>query len=146
MSKKIKKNIIVIGSGKLGSQIANDFSLGNNNVVLIDHNENILKIIGAKFGGKIVLGDATNINTLIKAGIEQADVVVASTNSDNINIFISLIAKEIYNIKIVISRLYDSMLSVIYDKLNITTICPYILSAEAIRSSILKETLWLEKI
>lgn len=138
MAKKLKKNIIVVGSGRLGSKIANDFSSNDRNVVLIDRDENVLRIVGAKFGGKTLLGDATNISTLINAGIEQADVVVAATKIDNVNIFISLIAKEIYQINDVICMLNDSKLSVIYKDLNITTICPYVLSAEAIENLIIK--------
>lgn len=137
--KKDKQNIIIVGSGKLGSHIANDYSLNDHNVILVDQDENILKIINAKFGGKTILGNATDINTLIKAGIENADVVIAATNNDNINIFVALIAKEIFNIENVISRLYDSSLAIVYDKLNITTICPSVLSAEAIKDSIKAE-------
>ena len=139
--KKIKKNIIVVGGGKLGSQIANEFSLSNHNVVLVDQDENTLKVINIRFGGKTVLGNATNINTLIKAGIEQADVVIAATSNDNANIFVSLIAKEIYHIENVVSCLYNSRLSIVYDKLNITAVCPYVLSAEAIKDSVIKEVL-----
>ena len=134
---KAKQNIIIVGSGKLGSYIANDYSFNNDNVVLVDKDENILKTINAKFGGKTVLGDATDIKTLFKAGIKNADVVISATNNDNINIFVSLIAKEIYNIKNVISRLYDFKLNVVYDKLNIKTICPSVLSADAISDCIL---------
>jgi len=141
MKNKVKKNIIVIGGGKLGLQIANEFALSNHNVILVDQNEITLKVANVKFGGKTVLGDATNINTLIKAGIEQADVVVAATNNDNINIFVSLIAKEIYKTETVISCLYDSKLSVVYNKLNIAAICPYVLSAETIKESVAKGTL-----
>ena len=142
IKRETKKNILVVGGGKVGSQIANEFTLSNHNVVLVDQDENVLRVISVKFGGKTVLGDAANINTLIKAGIEQADVVVAATNNDNINVFVSLIAKEIYNTKKVISCFYDSKLSIIYDKLeNITAVCPYVLSAELIKDSVAKETI-----
>lgn len=138
-NKKNKKNIIIVGSGKLGSHIANEYSLNDDNVVLVDQDENILKIINAKFGGKTILGNATDINTLIKAGIETADVVIAATNNDNINIFVALVAKEIFKIKNVISRLYDATLAAAYNKLNITTVCPSVLSAQAISNIITLE-------
>ena len=135
-NKKNKKNILIVGSGKLGSHIANDYALNDDNVVLVDQDENIIKIIGAKFNGQTVLGDATDINTLKRAGIENADIVVSATNNDNINIFVSLIAKEIYKVQNVIARLYEHTLSIAYDKLNITTISPSVLSADLIKKFI----------
>jgi len=142
-NKKNKKNILIIGSGKLGTHIANDYALNDDNVVLVDQDENIIKIINTKFNGQTVLGDATDVNTLRRAGIETADIVVSATNNDNINIFVSLIAKEIYKVKNVIARLYEHTLSIAYDKLNIATISPSVLSAEVIKKFIVssKETL-----
>jgi len=145
-NKNKKKNILIVGSGKLGTHIANDYALNDDNVVLVDQDENILKIVGVKFNGQTVLGDATDVNTLIRAGIETADIVVAATQNDNINIFVSLIAKEIYKVKHVIARLYEHTLSIAYDKLNITTISPSVLSADSIKKFIVtsKEALKTE--
>lgn len=140
MKKNNNKNIIIVGSGKLGMYIANDYSLNNNNIILIDKDDNILKVATMRFGGKTISGDATNLDTLLRAGIKTADVVIAATNDDNVNIYIALIAKEKFKIKNVISRLYDESRAVAYEKLGIVTVCPSVLSAEAIKAQLAIET------
>lgn len=133
---KHKRNIIIIGSGRVGIALAVDQTFANDNIILIDQDETLLKTMNANFGGITLHGDATNVETLIKAGIETADIVIAATNNDNINIFISLVSKEVFGIKNVIARLYDESRSFAYEKLNIETVCPSALSAIAIRDKI----------
>lgn len=131
------KNAIIIGSGRLGSVLAYTLSNINYDVTVIDQNENAIKNLDVVFGGLTLVGDATDINVLKEAGIEKADIVVVATNNDNVNIMISLIAKEIFNIKKVIARLYDENRGLAYNKLDIDIVSPSQLSAEALKNKII---------
>ena len=132
-----KQNIIVVGCGQLGSTLAEYLCEDNNNVTIIDSNESSFRRLSPNFGGFILCGDAMDIEILTQAKIEDADVVIAATDNDNINIFIAQIAKEIYSVPQVISRLYDIKREGVYKEFGIKTICPSVLSAEAFRNEVM---------
>jgi trk system potassium uptake protein TrkA len=79
-------------------------------------------------------GDATDIGTLSEARIETATAVIAVTNNDNINILVAQIAKELYNVQHVVSRLYDPDRGCAYREFGINTICPADLSRKEIEN------------
>jgi trk system potassium uptake protein TrkA len=116
--RKISQNrddyIIIVGCGRLGSHLANLLSKARKSVVVIDKEEK---------------ADAIEIDTLLKAKIDKADVVVTTTNDDNTNIMIAQIAKSIYGVPKVIARLFEPARQKIYEELEIETLCPTVLSA-----------------
>ena len=130
------KKIIVVGCGQLGSTLAEYLCEGDNSVTVIDSSENSFRRLSPNFGGFIMCGDAMDTEILIEADIKNADVVIATTDNDNINIFIAQIAKEIFGVPKVISRLYDIKREGVYKEFGIKTICPSVLSAEAFRNEV----------
>ena len=78
---------IVIGAGRLGSNIAKMLSKENNDVILIDRNREKLGNV-VDFTGFLESGDATDLGLLEECGIKDADRLVACTDDDNTNIFI----------------------------------------------------------
>ena len=130
--------IIVVGCGHLGSTLAEYLCEGDNSVTVIDCMENSFKRLSPNFGGFIMCGDAMDTDILLQADIGHADVVIATTDNDNINIFIAQIAKEIFGVPKVISRLYDIKREGVYKEFGIKTICPSVLSAEAFRNEVFK--------
>ena len=134
--KKKTNYAIIVGSGRLGSVLANSLSKQNYDVTVIDQNENAVKNLDSVFGGITLIGDATDIEVLKQAGIAKADIAVIATNNDNVNIMISLIAKEIFKVDKVIARLYDENRGLAYNKLQIDIVSPAQLSAEALKNKI----------
>ena len=132
-----KQSIIVVGCGQLGSTLAEYLCEDDNSVTIIDINDSSFRRLSPNFGGLILCGDAMDTEVLQQADIENADVVIAATDNDNINIFIAQIAKEIYDVPQVISRLYDIKREGVYKEFGIKTICPSVLSAEAFRNEVL---------
>lgn len=133
---KIAKNnniyTVVIGCGSLGANIANNLSNEGKNIVIIDENNDSFLRLSSNFGGLTILGNGADFDVLKDAKLDKADVLIAVTNDDNTNIMISQIAKNIFKVKKVIARLYDSERQGIYQELGIDTICPSILSAKEI--------------
>lgn len=115
--------ILVIGCGRSGSLMANLLSKREENVVVIDNDKDAFNNLRTEFTGFTIEGDATEIEVLKKAKIEQADIVFVATNSDNDNAMIAQIASEIYGKKTLV-RLLDPDKEIIYDGLDIITICP----------------------
>lgn len=130
--KKTDRNIIIIGCGRLGSKIANTLSDKGESVLVIDKNRDSYRRLSPGFGGLTIVGDCTDISTLEEAQIQDASVVVAVTNDDSTNILVSQLAKNLYNTKQVIARLYDPERSCTCEGLGIDIICPALLSAREI--------------
>jgi trk system potassium uptake protein TrkA len=79
-----------------------------------------------------VTGDASDIGTLEKAGIENSCVLIAATGSDNINIMASQIARIVFNVPNVFVRLYSEDLDPVATLNGVNAIYPYKLSIETI--------------
>jgi trk system potassium uptake protein TrkA len=130
---------IIVGCGRLGANIANTLSDEGGNVLIIDKNMDAFRKLSPSFGGLSIAGDATDIDVLQDAQIGKASIVVAVTNSDNVNIMVAQIASEMFQIHRVIARLYDPERKCVYNEFGIDTICPAVLSAMEI-NKILSET------
>ena len=97
--------IIVIGCGRVGAQLASFLSGEGHDVVVIDTNPKAFRRLGAVFNGKTFVGVGFDIELLKKAGAEKADAVAVVTDLDNTNIMVAQVAKKIFNISKVITRL-----------------------------------------
>lgn len=140
MDKKADENYtIVIGCGRLGANLANTLSDEGGDVLIIDKSKDAFRKLSPSFGGLSITGDALDLDVLQEAQISKASVVVAVSNSDNANIMVAQIARELFQIKRVIARLYDPERECVYREFGIDTICPAVLSAKEI-DKILAET------
>lgn len=136
-NKKVNNEyIIIVGCGRLGSHLCRLLSKERKSVVVIDREEYAFHRLSEDFSGFTIESDATEIDTLLMAKIDRADVVVTTTNDDNTNIMIAQIAKTIYKVPKVIARLYEPARQKVYEELDIETLCPTTLSAEALNKII----------
>lgn len=128
--------IIIIGCGTLGSALGNRLSELGHSIVMIDRDENAFQALGNEFSGFMVNGDANEFFTLKQAKAEKADLVLALTDDDNLNIMLSQICQKLYNIPRVIARVNHLESAQIFDKLGIETVCPPLLAAESLLESL----------
>jgi trk system potassium uptake protein TrkA len=137
-------HIIIVGCGRVGSQLAQILSSEGHNVVIIDKNPSAFKRLGTDFNGITIAGVGFDPEILKRAGIERADALAAVTNGDNSNIMVSQIAKKMYNVPRVITRIYDPLRADIYKKFGLNTIGTTTIVAQIFRSALLKESSKLE--
>lgn len=91
-------NIIVLGCGKVGQKIAERLSEENgHNITLIDRRYDVVNDIINHFDIMGVVGDGADVDVLKEAGIETADLLIAVTGSDELNLLASLMAKKLGN-------------------------------------------------
>jgi trk system potassium uptake protein TrkA len=114
--------VIVMGCGRIGSQVSKLMSRQGHDVVVIDHDANAIGRLGPQFKGRVVQGLGFDRQVLVEAGIEQADAFVAASSSDNANIVAARIARNIFHVPRVVARLYDPGQAEIYQRLGLTTI------------------------
>jgi len=91
-----KGHYIVCGVGWVGSHIVNELCATQRPYVIVDINKESIERVAERVTEEIIIeGDATENETLLKAGIEQATGVFAVTGNDNHNLVISLTAKQL---------------------------------------------------
>lgn len=129
---KSNKNVLIIGCGRLGASIANTFSDKNMSVTIIDIQKDSFRKLSPSFLGLLMEGDGMDMDILEEANIRKADVVIVVTDNDNINILVSQIAKNIFEIEEVIIRLYDHEKECVCRDSNINTIFPALLSSSEV--------------
>lgn len=86
--------IIIIGAGKVGCQIAKTLSSENHDVTLIEKNDTIRQSAQNNLDVLTILGNGANVRTLEEARIKQADMVIAVTSSDEVNMIACMTAKQ----------------------------------------------------
>ncbi len=123
---------IVMGCGRIGSQLSELLSAQGHDVVVIDHDANAASRLSSRFKGRIVQGVGFDRDVLVRAGVEQADAFVAASSSDNANIVAARIARNIFRVPRVVARLYDPLRAEVYQRLGLTTISSTTWGAERI--------------
>ncbi len=116
-------NIIVVGCGRVGSQLANMLSENDSNVCVIDKNPDAFANLGREFNGSMIQGVGFDEETLIRSGIETCDCVAAVTQFDNTNLMVSEVASRLFHVPHVISRLYNPGHERAYEQLGIDYVC-----------------------
>ncbi|MDD5565931.1 MAG: TrkA family potassium uptake protein [Candidatus Omnitrophica bacterium] len=129
---------IIIGCGRVGSELAKLLSQEGHDVVIIDKNLASFERLGSTFNGLTLVGNGFDVNVLKQAGIEKADAFCAVTNGDNTNLISSQVAKKVFKIPKVIARVYDPQRAHIYSALGMDVISGTILFASMIRDKIVE--------
>jgi trk system potassium uptake protein TrkA len=86
--------VIVVGAGEVGSYVAGRLSREGHDVAVVERAPQVLRVIEEHFDVLTVLGSGTHPQTLAQAGIDKADLVVAVTSIDEVNMIVSLAAKQ----------------------------------------------------
>jgi len=97
-------NIIILGAGQVGSSVAENLSSEANDITLVDTNALLLNELSDRFDIQTVVGHASHPDILKKAGIQDADMLVAVTNSDETNIVACQIAHSLFHTPTKIAR------------------------------------------
>ena len=124
--------VIIMGCGRVGSQVSLLLARHGHEVIVIDHDANALTKLGTDFKGRVVRGIGFDRNVLIEAGVETAEGFVAASSSDNANIVAARIARNIFRVPRVVARLYDPVRAEVYQRLGLTTISSTAWGAERI--------------
>jgi trk system potassium uptake protein TrkA len=114
-------HILVVGCGRVGSELAMDLSDEGHSVVVIDRNKDAFRRL-TRFSGTTIVGSGFDRETLLQADARSADALAAVTNGDNSNILTARIARDNFQIKNVVARIYDPNRAEIYMKLGIPTV------------------------
>ena len=98
--------IILIGSGKVGHSLADRLTAEGHDVTVIDHNEDVINRCQDSLDVMCIRGNGANAKTLVEAGVDRADIVIATTAGDETNMLCCLIARRL-GAKYTIARIRD---------------------------------------
>ena len=116
--------VVIMGCGRVGARVASLLDHSGNAITVIDTDSRAFRRLPAGFGGETVIGTGIDEDVLRKAGIEDADAFIAVTNGDNRNIMAAQVARLIFEVPMVVCRIYDPVREDTYRRLGLTTVCP----------------------
>ena len=98
--------ILVVGDGKVGHTLAEHLAREGHDVVIVDRSEEVLQRSEDTLDVLCVRGNGANAATLVDAGADKADIIIAATASDETNMLCCLVAKKL-GTKYSIARIRD---------------------------------------
>jgi trk system potassium uptake protein TrkA len=122
-----------MGSGRVASELATLLDREGNKVTVIDLDAERFDLLPEAFGGKTVVGDATDEDVLRKAGLPSADAFIALTRNDERNAMAAQIAKHIFGVRKVICRIHDPLREEFYKTLGLEAISPIMVFARLVK-------------
>jgi trk system potassium uptake protein TrkA len=123
--------ILIVGAGRVGSSVAKSALAAGHEVSVLDEDPLSHERLDAGLdnswedaGGRFTVGHAIEADAMVEAGIEQADVFIASTDGDNTNLTIVQIAQKQFGVSNVIARVMDPARAAWYAEQGVHTISP----------------------
>jgi trk system potassium uptake protein TrkA len=123
--------VLIVGAGRVGSAVAKRTLAAGHQVSVLDEDPLSHERLDEgqttsweDAGGLYTVGTALEVDALLAAGIEQADVFIASTDGDNTNLTISQIAQRRFGVPKVIARVMDPARATWYGEQGLHTISP----------------------
>ncbi len=136
--------VLIVGAGRVGSNVARNMLKQGHEVSCLDEDpesharlEITLDKPWEDVGGHFTVGTALEIEALTAAGVERADVFIASTNGDNTNIIIAQLAKRRFKVPTVIARVLDPYRAQWYESQGLHTICPTRVAIDMLEQEVL---------
>ena len=115
--------IIIIGCGKVGRTLAQQLSEEQHDIVLVDTNAEKLQEVTEEIDAMTLVGNGASIGVQKEAGVEDADMLIAITNSDELNLLCCLIAKKVSKCETVArvrNPIYSEEINFIKERLGVS--------------------------
>lgn len=122
--------IVIVGCGRVGSRMARQLDQAGHEVSIIDEKVSAFDRLGEQFRGNMIVGTGIDETVLRRAGIEGADCFASVTNGDNRNIMAAQVARTVFKVPRVITRIYDPIREQVYREFGMETICSTTLVAD----------------
>jgi trk system potassium uptake protein TrkA len=119
--------------------LATELAKNGNEVAVIDSNEGSFVRLPKDAEVKRILGVGFEHDVLKKAGIEEADVFLALTNSDNTNLTAAQLVKHTFKVPRVAARVYDVQRAKSFEGLHLNIICPTVDTVEKFKEFLKSE-------
>lgn len=133
-------HIIVVGCGRVGSELAIRLESAGHSVAVIDRDQVAFQRLPERWSGRAVLGFGFDRDHLLQADVRKADALAAVASGDNSNILSARIARETFGIEHVVARIKDPKRATIYQRLGIPTVASVTWTTEHVMRRLLPES------
>jgi trk system potassium uptake protein TrkA len=128
--------VVIVGCGRVGAALATLMAREGHQVTIADRDVGSFRRLGSDFVGTRLVGSAIDQDTLLRAGVPNADAFIAVTPGDNTNIMATQIAQTKFGVPRAMARIYDPIRAEAYSKMGIATFCSTCVGAGIIRDLI----------
>jgi len=132
--------IIVVGHGRLGSQVVKHLDTQQNEVIVIDKQRELLRSPDRDPNVRFLAGNATDPDLLREAGAEQAGALFALTRDENTNLMVAQVARQVFHVPKVMAVVYDPAREPSYRAAGIETMALTVAGAEFIVGQLMETT------
>jgi trk system potassium uptake protein TrkA len=115
-------NFIIVGCGRVGAELCYRLFKGGHQVVVVDSRKEAFNRLHPDFRGRTLEGEGLAESVLERAGIREADGLAAVTNSDTMNAVVAHVAREFFNVPIIVARNYDPNLRAVIEAFGFQTV------------------------
>ena len=135
--------VLVVGAGRVGAALATSALGRGHTVSVLDEDPLSHERLDVEFGssweeagGRFTIGTAMEIDALVEAGVEEADVFIASTNGDNTNLVVAQIVQRKYGVGCTVVRVLDPARAELYKRLGLRTVCPTVVAIDTLTEAV----------
>jgi trk system potassium uptake protein TrkA len=124
--------VVIAGAGAVGAFVASDLREAGHDVLLIERSAALVARLRPSSEVDLFLGDACEVSTLDEAGVADADVMVAATGEDQVNLVISLLAKQEFAVPRVVARINEPRNKWLFNQtwgVDVSVSTPHLLTA-----------------
>jgi trk system potassium uptake protein TrkA len=115
-------NVIVVGCGRVGAELALILSRRGHDVTVIDHVGSSFSHLDPAYRGRTIEAEPLAEGVLEKAGVREAQAVATVTNSDAVNAVVAHVARTVYGVPNVVARNYDPRWRVVHEAMGLTSV------------------------
>jgi trk system potassium uptake protein TrkA len=115
-------NFIIVGCGRVGAELCYRLFKSGHQIVVVDSRKEAFNRLHPDFRGRTLEGEGLAESVLERAGIREADGLAAVTNSDAMNAVVAHVAREFYDVPVVVARNYDPNLRSVIEAFGLQTV------------------------
>jgi trk system potassium uptake protein TrkA len=137
--------VLVVGAGRVGAAVAKSSLAAGHTVSVLDEDPLSHERLDAgqatsweDAGGRFTVGTAIEIDALLAAGIEEADIFIAATRGDNTNILVGQIAQKRFGVPRVVVRVLDPARADWYAEQGLHTVCAVKVTIKMLEQAVLE--------
>ncbi len=99
--------VVIVGGGLVGSSLAEKLSGDGHDVVLVEEDRELVAELNDRLDVQTICGNGATVPVLLAAGIEDCDLLLATTDSDEVNMVVALVGSTLFKVPRVVARLRD---------------------------------------